>query len=370
MTANSSVNVPESHLAVLRRLMRACSRKPGVELRRLRGTIQSYLIDGCPDDGLATLVGTVREREWADAAKEIDLAEQSGVRVLSIFDPDFPDSLKLIADPPLMFFARGKIPASPKIAIVGSRRATPYGNNFARSLARELSSRGVSIVSGLARGVDTNAHEGSLPFSNEPGTPGIAVLGSGVNRIYPPENRELANAILEAGGAVISEYGVDSAPRDFHFPERNRLISALSSAVIVIEAEEKSGALITARIAAEQGRDVFAVPGSVASPLSGGTNKLIKDGASVLTSIDDLSTLLVKLNISAAPAANKKPDRSARLTAEQKQILAQLDPQIEKSIDSLTEQAGLTPQKLHQLLSELELGGFVTSLPGGLYVRN
>ncbi len=360
----SSDTESESGLAAARVLFTALARRP-MELRRpLVDRIQPAILAGRPLELLPEIISSLSTAEWRAAEYEISSAQAAGVRIVSIVEDDFPEELRLIADPPLVIFIRGTISSSPRLAIVGARRATPYGKNFAMSLAESLSAIGISVVSGLARGIDTAAHLGSL--SGEAPTAGVAVLGCGVDYYYPPENGELAQRLLAAGGALISEYGVDTPPRDFFFPERNRIISALSEAVIVVEAELRSGALITARVAAEQGKEVFAVPGSVGSPMSRGTNKLIKDGAGMLTEIGDLSMLLTRLNLE-APVEKKA--RKKRAVGEVGTVLHCLDLQAEKHVDTLVDETGIEPGKLRGILSEMELDGLVTALPGGLYVK-
>jgi DNA processing protein len=198
-------------------------------------------------------------------------------------DSTYPALLKQIHDPPARLFVRGTIPEGPAIAIVGSRRATPYGQRAAQRLARDLSNEGVVVVSGLARGIDAAAHRGAL----EGPTPTVAVMATGLDRVYPPEHAELATAIATTG-AVVTEAEEGTIPLPGRFPVRNRIISGLSLGVIVVEAAERSGALITARMAAEQGREVFCVPGSIENPLAVGSHRLIKDGAKLVQTVEDV----------------------------------------------------------------------------------
>ena len=198
-------------------------------------------------------------------------------------DPAYPALLKEIHDPPPRLHVRGRLPSEPMIAIVGSRRATPYGGRAAHRLARELSNAGVVVVSGLARGIDAAAHRGAL----EGPTPTVAVMATGLDRIYPPEHAELAQAIARTG-ALLTEADNGTLPLPGRFPIRNRIISGLSLGVVVVEAAERSGALITARMAAEQGREVFCVPGSIENPLAIGGHRLIKDGATLVQTVEDV----------------------------------------------------------------------------------
>jgi len=222
------------------------------------------------------------------------LARENKVKTLGIADKDYPTNLRYIYDPPATVYLKGNIVPEDNIAIaiVGSRRATHYGLKNAKSLAFELAVRGITIVSGLARGVDSAAHRGALEAKGRT----IAVLGSGLNVIYPKENERLAEEIAQ-NGAVISEFPLDAGPQRYHFPRRNRVISGLSLGVVVVEAAQKSGALITANCALEQGREVFALPGKIDSFTSRGTHDLIKQGAKLVESIEDIIEELEPLNL-------------------------------------------------------------------------
>lgn len=211
----------------------------------------------------------------ADPEKELRAAERCGVAVLTALDEGYPELLKEIYDPPLVLYLRGEFKPLPAAAIVGTRRATPYGLRTAARLAGELAGAGVAVVSGLARGVDTAAHRAAV----EAGGVTWAALGTGLNRIYPEENRRLADKIAASGGALVSEFPLDKSALPANFPRRNRVISGLSLATVVVEGGFESGALITARFALEQGREVLAVPGPVDSPVSRGPNYFIKNGA-------------------------------------------------------------------------------------------
>ncbi|TMD16658.1 MAG: DNA-protecting protein DprA, partial [Chloroflexi bacterium] len=198
-------------------------------------------------------------------------------------DPGYPALLRAIADPPDRLYVRGTIPSGCMIAVVGSRRATPYGLRVAERLARELAGLGVVVVSGLARGVDAAAHRGALAAGGQT----VAVLAGGLDRIYPPEHASMAEQIA-GQGALLSEARDGTAPLPGLFPVRNRIISGLSRGLVVVEAAERSGALITARMALEQGREVFAVPGSIENPLTAGTHGLIRDGAGLVQGVEDV----------------------------------------------------------------------------------
>ncbi|MCQ9208506.1 MAG: DNA-processing protein DprA [Omnitrophica bacterium] len=222
------------------------------------------------------------------------LSNENKFKTLRITDKDYPANLKHIYDPPATVYLKGELILEDNIAIaiVGSRRATPYGLKNAKSLAFELAARGITVVSGLARGIDSAAHRGALEAKGRT----IAVLGSGLNVIYPHENERLAEEIAKSG-AVISEFQQDVGPQRYHFPRRNRIISGLSLGVVVVEAAQKSGALITANCALEQGREVFALPGKIDSWTSRGTHDLIKQGAKLVESIEDIIEELEPLNL-------------------------------------------------------------------------
>lgn len=210
------------------------------------------------------------------------------IEEINIKDKDYPKQLKCIFDPPLKIYVLGnkEILSQKGIAIVGARNATEYGKKVALQFAKELAQKGINIISGLAVGIDTYAHFGCLQENSKGKT--IAVLGSGVDELYPKQNIELAKKIIGYGGCIISEYPIGTKPNKLHFPQRNRIISGLSRGVLVVEASEKSGALITADFALEQGKDVFAVPGNICSNNSKGTNELIKQGAKLVNCLMDI----------------------------------------------------------------------------------
>ncbi len=261
-----------------------------------------------------------------EAPREIERAEKAGVRLVSVEEADYPGSLKSIFDPPLVLSIRGRCEDPLALAIVGSRECTPYGLRQSGRFAQDFAGLGITVVSGLARGVDTAAHKGALRKGRT-----IAALGSGLLRIYPPENKKLADEIAEKG-AVVSEFGLTAGPEPANFPRRNRIISGLSLGVLVIEATEKSGALITADWAMEEGRDVFALPGSIESPLSRGTHLLIKQGAKLVESPADLLEDLPAL----APILKNLP-RDEGLSPLERTVLRALDkPRTAESIAAAT----------------------------------
>lgn len=307
---------------------------------------------------LDTLLNT-DERNFRQARRCLEGLE---ARIVSFWDEDYPDQLKQIHDPPALFYLLGTLPTSDAFAIVGSRKATTGGLQLTREIAAEIASHGVIIVSGLARGIDTAAHTGALDVDGST----IAVLGCGIDRIYPPENVRLFKQILEKN-AIISEYPPGTPPLAGHFPGRNRIISGLSRGVLVVEAANGSGSLITSDFALEQGREVFAVPGAVKSRTSSGPNRLIKEGAQIVTEADDILQ----------PLWPKRPSRKqqdadaqfvARLDDVQSKIykLLDSDPQ---HIDEICRKCNLTPMDVSAILLDLELQGGVQALPGRNYIR-
>jgi DNA processing protein len=271
--------------------------------------------------------------------------------------------LRAIADPPPVLYVRGEFSAADQtaVAIVGSRSASEYGRRIARHICRGLASLGITIVSGMARGIDGTAHETAL----DNGGRTIAVLGCGVDRIYPPEH-ELLYARICGHGAVISELPLGTRPAAFHFPARNRLISGLSLGVVVVEATEKSGSLITAALALEQNREVFAVPGEVGSSRSRGAHRLIRQGAKLVESaadiVEEIAPQLGRPNCANPPPRLLPPhwgkDRHSVFNLFQERAL---------HIDEVTEMSGLSSAQVSQILLELELQGFLRQLPGKRY---
>jgi DNA processing protein len=286
--------------------------------------------------------------------------DQAGVRVLTWDDEDYPRNLRSIAQPPPVLYVRGALTPGDEwaVAMVGTRRASGYGREAARDLAAGLAANGVTVVSGLARGVDEVAHRAAL----EAGGRTIAVLGSGVDNIYPPEHRALAQSIAQAG-AVVSDYPLGTQPESANFPPRNRLISGLSKGVVVVEAGETSGALITADFALEQGRDVFAVPGSIFSRSSRGTHRLIQQGAKLAAGAADV---LEELNLA---LVNEQRAVRAVLPADatEARLLACLSAE-PAHIDEIGAQAGLPIAQVSGALALMELKGLVRQVGGMSYV--
>ncbi len=289
-----------------------------------------------------------------------DRIAAQGIHVITWQDESYPRRLKEIDQPPPVLYARGELLPEDDfaVAIVGTRRITPYGRQVTEELASFLAAGGITVVSGLARGVDAAAHTAALRAGGRT----LAVLGSGVDRIYPPENRTLAEQML-AHGAILSDYPVGTAPEATNFPPRNRIISGLSLAVVVIEAGETSGALITAEFAAEQGREVFAVPGSILAPQSKGTNKLIQKGAQLLLTPDDL---LQALNLTRV-GAQKSARRVLPADDVEKQLLEALGSE-PLHVDELRSQTGLPVEKVSAALVMMELKGMVRQVGAMHYV--
>jgi DNA processing protein len=301
------------------------------------------------------------------AADAIRRAGAASIAALPWDDPSYPIALTTIVDPPPVLWTRGSAAAlsAPAVAIVGSRAASPYGLAVAEQLAGDLAASGLVIVSGLARGVDSAAHRGALAA----GGATVAVLGSGVDVMYPPEHAALGRAIDERG-AVISELVPGTTPQPWFFPLRNRIISGLSRAVVVIEASEKSGSLITARCALDQGRDVLAVPGNVLTGRSRGAHALLRDGAKIVESADDILEELGMGGSSAGGRPSGDEDRRGRIPmAAPDPVLDCLIPGEPSDLDEISERSGLKTARLLPRLFELELQGRVRRVGGGRFVR-
>jgi len=294
--------------------------------------------------------------------KEMKLIGKHGVKVVTFLDKDYPENLKNIYDPPVVLYVKGDLLPEDKlaIAIVGSRLASFYGLKTAEKLGFELASHGVTIVSGLARGIDSSAHKGALRAKKRT----IAVLGSGLADIYPEENMNLAERISESG-ALISEFPMTMMPNKGNFPRRNRIISGLSSGVVCVEAAEKSGALITCDYALEQGRDVFAVPGKVDSMTSKGTNRLIKQGAKLAQGVEDILEELNPDNLLSCQEVSAEGnilDKNESLVY----TLLSSDP---KHVDDICLESGIGLNRIAGILLSLEIKKFAKQLPGKNFVK-
>jgi len=297
------------------------------------------------------------------AEEEIKMAEAQNIKILCLEDEEYPKLLKQIHDPPPIIYFKGELAPKNSIAIVGTRIATRYGLETAKRFAGELSSLGITVVSGLALGIDSAAHEGAL----DAGGNTIAVLGSGVDKIYPPSNSGLAARILDNGGALISEFPIGFPPDAWTFPQRNRIISGLSLGVIVVEGNYDSGAMITAKVALEQGREVFAVPQNIESEQGRGPHWLIKQGAKLIESIDDiLDELQHVLNIKRIKKSEIKRDYS-NLRPEEQKILSFLSAE-PKHIDMISIETGLPVSEVSSLLLMLEVKKIIRQLPGKMFL--
>jgi DNA processing protein len=302
----------------------------------------------------------------AEVEAEIEAAEKVGARHVAIGEPDYPPMLKQTEPPPPIVAMKGepKVFALPAVAVVGARNASLAGIRFARNLAAEIGREGNAIVSGLARGIDTAAHQGGLATGT------VAVLAGGLDRPYPPENVDLADEIAERGGAVVSEMPFGWEPRAKDFPRRNRLIAGLSLGLVVVEAADRSGSLISARLAGEMGRLVFAVPGSPLDPRAAGSNKLLKEGATLVTEARDVLdhiAPLAKAPVTERLAFEEPPDFSATPPPgddERAQVLEALGP-TPTGIDEIIRHTGLHPAQVFMILLELDLAGRLERHAGG-----
>mgnify|MGYP001136376683 CR=1 FL=1 len=301
-----------------------------------------------------------------DLDKELHLIEKYQVRIITWDSPDYPANLKTLPDPPAVIYLRGELKDEDifAISIVGTRRATVYGKTVTEKLASGLAEARITVISGLARGIDTSAHQTAINAKGRT----IAVLGNGLAVHYPPENRKLEEKIITSG-ALISEFPMTSSPDRANFPRRNRIIAGLSFGVVVIEADIKSGALITARLALEQGREVFAVPGNIFSACSRGTHMLIKQGAKLVEETEDIIEEIIPLKERwQAQQKKPKPVADENLTSEEKKIYTYL-PSEPVSIDFLLERVSLPIGKISQLLLSLEMKGLIKPLAGKMYQR-
>jgi DNA processing protein len=302
------------------------------------------------------------ERETLDLDQCLEQVTSSDVHVLTWDSPEYPAQLREISNSPPVLFVRGELQASDRwaVAVVGTRRLTRYGRQVTRELVSGLAKSGITVVSGLARGIDGEAHLAAL----ESGGRTVAVLGSGVDQIYPPEHRDLAARIERGRGAIISEYALGTEPEARNFPPRNRIISGLSLGVLIVEAGAKSGALITGRFAIEQDRDVFAVPGNINSVASQGTNQLIQQGAKLVTRVEDiLEELNLRMAVEQADLFTAMPE-----SAEEAALIGILTAE-PTHIDDLSRTTGMPSSLVGSTLTLLELKGMVQQVGGMSYVR-
>lgn len=308
--------------------------------------------------------GKIVSLKVSEIEKELDSARQKGLRVITVEDSEYPVNLRNISDPPIVLYVKGELKPEDdfSIGVVGSRRASFYGLSQAEEFSCGLAAHGFTIVSGMARGIDTFSHKGALKSGGRT----IAVIGSGFNYLYPAENKKLSDEI-SGNGAVISEFPLDTKPLPQNFPRRNRLISGMSLGLLVVEAARNSGALITADFALEQNREVFAIPGKIDSPTSFGTNELIKQGAKLTTDISDIleefdSTLL---NESKEPIKN-------HIFAEKDEegmLLNLISPQ-GVQLEELVERSRIDIPHISDMLLKLQMRKLIKQLPGKQFARN
>jgi DNA processing protein len=329
---------------------------------------------GSPDAVFAASVSSLKSVVKTDVAAEISKGiaddavapalvwlEDNNNHIVTLADSDYPQALLNIPDPPLLLYVKGRLDLLNRsaLAVVGSRNATPQGINNAEAFAKSLGDAGLCIISGLAHGIDAAAHRGALRSQGNDSGGSIAIVGTGLDIVYPAANRELAHALAQQG-ALISEFPLGTPPLAANFPRRNRLISGMSLGCLVVEASLQSGSLITARLALEQGRDVFAIPGSIHAPQSKGCHALLKQGAKLVeTAQDILEELGDSIEAHAAVSGSE---------GENPMLLEHLgfDP---VDVDTLSLRCGLTIAELSAMLLTLELSGHICVLPGGLYQR-
>ncbi len=356
---------------------------PGISSTHIRKLLEHY--------GSAGRVLTLSENDWASSQivsakaashiagfpkdrflqKEHDLIARHHIRIIPLGDEGYPVLLKEIPDPPAVLYVKGNIPGnvSLSVAMVGSRKASLYGLSVAQQFAGQLASAGMNIVSGMARGIDTAAHRGALKSQGMT----TAVFGCGLAHIYPPENKKLFEEI-SAAGAVVSEFPMETSPVSYNFPRRNRIISGLSLGVVVVEAAEKSGALITADFALEQGREVYAVPGKIDSPTSQGVHHLIKQGAKMVVSPEDILEDLCPPQTGHPKSQDDTPRKdhaigSSEGLSEPEQLVYGHVTDRPVHIDELSLRCGSDIPSIASVLLSLELKRLVKQLPGKLFVR-
>jgi DNA processing protein len=363
---------PSARLEALIRFNAALLFAPAQTGRRLLEGLAPEGLSGASPEELAAAGGLSLEaagRLKAEAAAfdleaELALCERLGARFLSCEDAEFPDLLKSVSDPPLILYARGSLaPQAAALAFVGSRRPTPYGLRMARFLAGRAAEGGLTVASGLARGIDTAAHRAALAAGGRT----WAVLGSGLSRLYPPENEGLARDIVSSGGCVLSEYPLSTPPLPANFPRRNRIVAGLAWGTVVVEGTDRSGSLITARLACEQGRPVFAVPGPADSPLSQAPHRLIREGAKLVATMEDVWEELPPA-LRPAPRVAGQGRPQAPLPGEHQKILELLGSE-SRCLEDLGCETGLDLPRLSAILFEMELQGLLRAVPGQRYAK-
>ena len=315
-------------------------------------------------------IDALQHPDTAAIMRDLEWQDKPGNRIMTCHDPDYPALLSQVDTPPPLLYVHGNtnILSEPLLAMVGSRNPTTTGIRTATEFAHHLSAAGLVISSGLALGIDAASHRGAL----EAGAPTVAVMGTGLDRVYPARHRDLARQIAE-GGVLISEFPVGTTPRAENFPRRNRIISGLSLGTLVVEAAIRSGSLITARYAGDQGREVFAIPGSIHNPLARGCHHLIRQGAKLVETAEDVINELGMLAQSCYSTDKSTVEREvaaepSKLGPEYQQLIDIIEFD-STSIDQLVCSSGLTPAEVSSMLLQLEMSGYIASSPGGLYNR-
>jgi len=312
-------------------------------------------------------------RPLSDAAKELAQAQAAGIRLLTWEEPEYPERLREIFDPPPLLYVLGNIELLRRhlISIVGARRPTPYGNQMAERLARDLAERGLVILSGLARGIDSSAHKGALAAARGAT---IGVLGCGIDVVYPKENKKIFAEMVERG-AIISEFPMGTFPAPQNFPIRNRIIAGMGLGVVVVEGAQYSGSLITARLAMEFGREVYGVPGNATQASSFGPNQLIKQGAKLVTGWEDvIEELPTPVRAELVPVEAASSEERAALVEEalapaERPLYELLSVDESRHVDELVERSGLSSSEVLAALFDLELKGVVRQLPGKQFLK-
>lgn len=319
---------------------------------------QTWLQNGAHPDDIAVL----RTQDNARVKACLAWAEHEHHHIITLDDPAYPHLLKETADPPLVLYVQGdpRTLSLPQIALVGARAASPYGLDNASQFARALVARGYAVTSGLARGIDGAAHLGALKGEGVT----IAVMGSGMNELYPKSHAKLAASIVAGGGAVITEFSVDAPPASDHFPRRNRVIAGLSVGVLVVEAAVRSGSLITARLAMEANREVFAIPGPIHHPQARGCHHLIREGATLVETVDDILIHLGSLT-AASQADLPFSTEAPTLSGKDRLVFDQID-YVTTTIDAIILRSGLTASEVSSILLSLALQGRVQPVAGGV----
>lgn len=324
------------------------------------------LFEHPPHSSDSRLAAYLRHPDWQSVDNDLAWLEQEGCHLLTFADPRYPQPLREIPDPPPLLFVRGDpaVLQDPQLAMVGSRNPTVSGRETAQDFARTLAAAGLVVTSGMALGIDTACHQGALQGGGQT----IAVAGTGLDRVYPAANRELAHAIVQQGGVIVSEFSPGTPPLAGNFPKRNRIISGLSLGTLVVEAALRSGSLVTARLAMEQGREVFAIPGSIHNPLARGCHQLIRQGAKLVESASDiLEELAPQLHVAIEGMGAEIVQADEGLDSEYQALLGVIGYET-TPVDQMVERSGLTAETVSSMLLILELKGLVAAAPGG-YTR-